>query len=517
MLLEKTTLHLSVFSGETLLFNRKFSILERELKLVSVIPSHCELGSQLENVVFGVVDSVGSIDEEIHGQLHTLTITSGLSNSCDIIHYSFDHGKCKVPAIQLPTQPGNFSFRAFHSRHPELSKTIEVNILMAPKLETVNVSELVDVHQCQYDHNIVPFQNSKDISTFLLYIENDEKPSEFSGDLFLPLFIAHLYSLLSPNKETVGQLKAEQQQSAVICRNQQQSFESLIDMPCVKSSAVYVEQNCVLRASSRSHGYDLSDYIKYTKEHVIKQIEGKSDAASCILHKFLDSSESPNDVMKNVVGIVSLLGTVDNKRLSRMLSEYLGEKYLRAIVCKSYAAGRALERSSTENMDWTLALNREAASCSGTIDKRFFVICLDDISRSSSPGVVCPSPVVCITRRHSVVRRPHCPSPLSLTLLCLAPLCRSSSASPDASLSGASPQLVVCVLPPACCYLRFSSVHHPSPHHRLPTAVHRRLPLPPAASHCCVASASPVAVYCIASCRVALASHSAASVTTVSF
>ncbi|XP_031495108.1 structural maintenance of chromosomes flexible hinge domain-containing protein GMI1-like isoform X2 [Nymphaea colorata] len=342
-----TWVHLSVFSGETLLFNRKISILERELKLVSVIPAHCKLGSQLENVVFGVVDTVGSIDEEIHGQLHTLTITSGLSNSCDIIHYSFDHGKCKVPAIQLPTQPGNFSFRAFHSRHPELSKTIEVNILMAPKLETVSVSELVEMHQCQYDHKIVPFQNSKDISTFLLYIENDEKK-------------------LKQNLEELGK--------------QVKIHEDRLKLLEVQISELEQEVQ-VLQASSGSHGYDLSDYIKYTKEHVIKQIEGKSDAASCILHKFLDSSESPNDVMNNVVGIVSLLGTVDDKRLSRMLSEYLGEKYLRAIVCKSYAAGRALERYYlTENMDWTLALNREAASCSGTIDKRFFVICLEDIS-----------------------------------------------------------------------------------------------------------------------------------------
>ncbi|KAF3782509.1 N-acetyl-D-glucosamine kinase [Nymphaea thermarum] len=43
---------------------------------------------------------------------------------------------------------------------------------------------------------------------------------------------------------------------------------------------------------------------------------------------------------------------------------------------------------------------------------------------------LCPSPVVCITRRYSVARRPHCPSPLCLTLLC-----RSSSSSPVASSS----------------------------------------------------------------------------------
>ncbi|CAN6483423.1 unnamed protein product [Victoria cruziana] len=305
-----TCVHLSVFSRETLLFNRKFSILKRELKLVSVIPAYCKPGSQLDNVVFEVVDCDGSIDEDIHGQLHTLTITSGLSDPSDIIHYSFSHGKCKVPAIQLPMQSGDFSFRASHSRHPELSKTIKVNILMSPKPETVNLSELADMHQCQYDQNIVPFQDPKNISTFLLYIENNEKVT-----------------------------------------------------------------------SRRSHGYDGSDCIRYTKGYVLSQIKGKRDAPASVLHMFLDASESPTNVMDNIVGIVALLGTVNDKRLSRLLSEYLGEKYLRAIVCKTFSAGRALESyASRENMDWTLALHREAPSCSGTIDKRFFVICLDDIS-----------------------------------------------------------------------------------------------------------------------------------------
>lgn len=88
-------------------------------------------GTQLENMVFEVVNSKGVVDDTIHneennGQSHMLTIKAELVNMDETIRYTFKHGRCTVPSIPLPQRGGVFSFQAGHSRHPELSLSVEV-------------------------------------------------------------------------------------------------------------------------------------------------------------------------------------------------------------------------------------------------------------------------------------------------------------------------------------------------------------------------------------------------------
>lgn len=91
----------------------------------------CDAGSQLENIVFEVINSDGDVDEsihdeEMHGQSHMLMIKSESMDTDDSIRYSFRRGHCTVRALPLPKKEGIFSFVVAHSRYPELHLTIEV-------------------------------------------------------------------------------------------------------------------------------------------------------------------------------------------------------------------------------------------------------------------------------------------------------------------------------------------------------------------------------------------------------
>lgn len=92
---------------------------------------NCIAGSQLENIVFEIIDSEGKVDESINdeeksGQSHTLTIKSKSFDIDDCVRYSFRRGRCTIRSIPLPHTEGVFSFSASHSRYPELKSDIEV-------------------------------------------------------------------------------------------------------------------------------------------------------------------------------------------------------------------------------------------------------------------------------------------------------------------------------------------------------------------------------------------------------
>lgn len=93
-------------------------------------------GTQMENLIFEIVNSVGVVDDTIHheeksGQLHMLTIKAG-SFMEESLRYTFKHGRCTVPAIFVPKVEGSFYFVAAHSSHPEL----HLNVKVRPALPT---------------------------------------------------------------------------------------------------------------------------------------------------------------------------------------------------------------------------------------------------------------------------------------------------------------------------------------------------------------------------------------------
>ncbi|BFG23500.1 hypothetical protein CerSpe_097740 [Prunus speciosa] len=83
---------------------------------------------------------------------------------------------------------------------------------------------------------------------------------------------------------------------------------------------------------------------------------------------------------KDVLGIVAMLGKVEDDNLSRLLSEYLGVDTMLSIVCKTYEGVKALETYDNEGcIKKSSGLHGLGASIGRTLEGRFQVICLDNL------------------------------------------------------------------------------------------------------------------------------------------
>ncbi|KAI3883467.1 hypothetical protein MKX03_025923 [Papaver bracteatum] len=331
------------YEGQLLLRN-EIQIGERELRILTTLPDNCAAGSLLENIIFEVVDSNGTVDETIHdvkfGQSHMLTITSASTEKNDCLRFMFSHGRCAVPFISVPREPGIFSFVAAHSCYPELFVVCKVNVMQYPKVEVTLV-----------EHDTVPFQSpggkmvvfqEEPVSALWKYNLNNMKKNEDDVKR-----IGSLIKVLESNLKLLTEEKA--------------SIENEIS----ELQDLYGHQ-------TNSHMHDFTD-----KEVVIKQIEMNNTAACvwCNIPADIQSQELPD-----IVGIVALLGSVSTESLSRMLANYLGEELMLAVVCKSYAAARRLEKyGKGGEVDHSDGLHVVAAQLGRLINCEFLVICLEDL------------------------------------------------------------------------------------------------------------------------------------------
>lgn len=158
-----------------------------------------------------------------------------------------------------------------------------------------------------------------------------------------------------------------------------------------------------------------SDYCSM-KAELKHRIESMSHTAASTLLNLLrvPSQELGNDFMGGMIGLVALLGSTGSSELSRsttpslpfsfsslqvkkniclffcflfiyspvcrILSEYLGEDQMLAVVCRSFAAAVALEKyEHNGEVDSRHALYAAAAKLGRSINGRFLVIGLEDI------------------------------------------------------------------------------------------------------------------------------------------
>ncbi|KAL3521653.1 hypothetical protein ACH5RR_019802 [Cinchona calisaya] len=121
----------SVTSYNQMIFKEEFHIEKRELRAAFEVPILCAASTELENLVFEVINTNGEVDESIHneedgGQPHTLRIISDSLDIDDSLEYSFSFGRCTVQTIHVPQKEGSFCFEVTHSHHPELHLNVEV-------------------------------------------------------------------------------------------------------------------------------------------------------------------------------------------------------------------------------------------------------------------------------------------------------------------------------------------------------------------------------------------------------
>ncbi|KAL6320446.1 hypothetical protein AAG906_007143 [Vitis piasezkii] len=339
---------LSVLSGNKVVFKQELQTEKRELRAASIVPQSCAAGSQLENIVFEIINSKGEVDETVHeeekhGQFHTLTIMSDSFYLDGSVRFAFRKGRCIIPTIPLPRKQGDFTFLAAHSCHPELSLAVKVECHVQVSVVEVPKVKQEDV-QLQY-----PNEN-------MLLLQDSPAPRHVENSL--------VESLMNDEKEIeddickIGLFIGDNERKLELLHKQKGDIEQSIEK--LQASAEYDSFN-------NHRGY-LSK-----KESVMRCIEKR-------INPEIPFQDPLSQLMKDIVGVVALLATVRINPLGRMLAEYLGEDQMLAVVCRSYEAASKLEKYEWDGkVDREHALYAVAKTFGKPINDRFLVICLENI------------------------------------------------------------------------------------------------------------------------------------------
>ncbi|KAK4350967.1 hypothetical protein RND71_030280 [Anisodus tanguticus] len=378
---------LSVFSGDEIIFKKEFQTDSRLLRVASKVPKVCAAGSHLEDVVFEVINSAGEVDEDVDGEeedghSHTLLIRQDSLRGEDNVRYSFRRGRCTVRSIPLPNDEGPYCFVASHSRFHELQTSIEVHVEKAvkstheitqPSSPNKEILLLEDSYYLKgpgtaydntYDGSILPFKDSR------ASVDLEDRLQNLGDDIC-----------------RYG-----------ICISQ---CEANVERLNFKQSNIVLEMSILGGHIGLDSFHDLGN----DKDMVVERIEGKADSAAAVVHRLLRSPITEKlhlEHAHDILGVVALLGEVRTHKLSSMLSTYLGEDQMLAVVCKSRAAARALENYQMDgNVNCASALDIFAAKLGISINGLYLVICLEDIRPftqgvSSDPqrGLALPQPIL---------------------------------------------------------------------------------------------------------------------------
>ncbi|WCJ44422.1 Structural maintenance of chromosomes flexible hinge domain-containing protein GMI1 [Euphorbia peplus] len=342
---------ISVFSDDrTLVFNQEFRTGERKLRIASEMPVNVTARSQIENTVFEVLNSEGVLDETFDdedesGQSHMLQLKSDTFNTGDCIRYAFRKGRCTIPVIPVPEIEGKFRLVAGHCRHPELHLEFNLCVVPTPKAK-------YDAVQSPCSNACMPLLQD---STFVEQVENTQ-PLENAGNLVLSTIMS-LEKGLNSLEDDICKLgeKIEMCESQLVKLN---PIKEDLEQKLYQSQDSFSSLSCVS-----------------TKDEIEEQIKKKSNSAAallCHLAAGFLTQATQELFVQSIVGVVALLGTVSDNKLSRILAEYLGEDQMCALVCSSYEAATALEKCK-ENGE--VAYEIAGKGISG----RFHVICLKDI------------------------------------------------------------------------------------------------------------------------------------------
>ncbi|PHT87513.1 hypothetical protein T459_09619 [Capsicum annuum] len=356
---------LSVLSGDEVVFKKEFQTERRSLRLASKVPEVCPAGSHLEDVVFEVINSAGEVDEDIDGEeedgrSHTLLIRQDSSREEDNVRYSFLRGRCIVRSIPLPSNGGLFRFVASHSRFHELQTCIEVHVEKA----VISTHEVTQPRSPKKE--ILLLEDS-------CSLKGPETVYDNPYDRSIMLFKDSCASMDLENRQQ--KLGDDICRYALHIRECEENLESL-NME---------ESNIELEMSNLGAyiGLDSFHDLGYDKDVVVEKIEGKVDSAAAVIHRLLRSPQSGQQYLKyahDILGAVALLGEVRTHKLSSILSTFLGEDQMLAVVCKSHAAARSFENYQMDGtVNCVSALDILAAKLGTSIKGRCSIICLDDI------------------------------------------------------------------------------------------------------------------------------------------
>lgn len=430
-----------VMSNNQMIFKQEFQVAKRELRAAFEVPILCAAGTQLEDLVFEVINTHGEVDESIHGEVengqpHTLRIISdSFDNSSE---YRFKFGRCTIQAIPVPQKEGNFWFKATHSHHPELHLNVEVHIVQHLNTENENVSS-----PCS-DGKILLCQESSELEANC----NNSHQSAGDPDSSKPSDVRNIIEYKTNHFDNLHQQECRvqhlgrrqeniltQSSECKILHSQEwsgleaqgnkphQSAERSIFL--LPGSSLPSVVGKLIKCEMKEHEeleYELCQYGLCIKQHetnleylnlklsnieqdmfklqasldvddnldsvsgkdlVMEQIICKGSSAAAVICRFFQSltyRDKEIDFANKILGVVAFLGTVRTHYLSRIFSQYLGEHQMLAIVCKSYEDAAKLEKYELDGrVNNAYGLHKLAAELGIFINKQYHVICLEDI------------------------------------------------------------------------------------------------------------------------------------------
>lgn len=146
------------------------------------------------------------------------------------------------------------------------------------------------------------------------------------------------------------------------------------------------------KSSSTAKIGNADDLHITTEEEVNKQILQHEKSAAgilCQVKTHHGAQASLLGLTQDVVGVVAMLGKVEDDNLSRLFSEYLGVETVLAIVCRTYEGVKALELYDKEGyINKSCGLHGLGASIGRPLDGRFLVICLESLRPYAGKYVV---------------------------------------------------------------------------------------------------------------------------------
>lgn len=349
-------IRISSESHSKILLEKHFQLLTRELKVISVVPEECYAGSAIDNLVFGIFDEKGQIDEEMTGRQHSLMID--LSPQ-DGVQYPFRKGKCTVPKLSFPPEPGNLEFTAFHSFHPELRVHLKIALLPCPPLAMVMLPEQ------GFDNGAVyqALDESVKLDPCSSNEINFDSKLRSTGE-----------SLLNNLKKWDEDLK---RRGAKVGQHETKLSELQISLAAVEGE---IEK---LNSGSKGDDKIISNRGSHSVEQTMDEIKRQENSAAAAWVELASSHQlklHQPPIFAEVIGVVALLGKVEDDLLSWVVSEYLGKENMLAIVCKSRKGVEQLEmHDPTGKLIPLSGIHGIANLQQRHIDGRFRVICLEDV------------------------------------------------------------------------------------------------------------------------------------------
>ncbi|XP_021977542.1 structural maintenance of chromosomes flexible hinge domain-containing protein GMI1 [Helianthus annuus] len=356
---------LSICSNEKTTISKEWQVEKRRLRILSEMPESCFAGSQLEHLVFEVVNSKGEVDVNFHDedeirQSHTLVIKSQFTDISESVKYVFREGRCIIPAVPVPSKNGEFTFVVAHSRYPDLQLTLKVLVELPLEMEPLNIgpNNAISLMESQTPINFKSPQQctpeTMDICHATARVQEMDMESclEFRKDLEDDIIA--IGSRIGKVEAEIKWLEDEQRQIEV----------SLSELEGIRNQILSIDT-----------------YGSLGKNNIIARVESKANCAASLVMKHLKAMRVQDlcGLMGNIIGIVALLGTAPTFELSRLFAEYLGDQML-AVVCKHYEDVRLLEsyqKNGKLNPDF--ALHMFAKELGQSIDGRYLVLCIEDI------------------------------------------------------------------------------------------------------------------------------------------